>query len=340
MSDCDSQIIEIGWDKNDNPCQFVPAEFARQLERERDEARARVEIITPSKNNPVAEFFLSSNTPETDAAVKDSNGQWSFVLKETCQRLERERDEAREVASGLAAQAERLKRERDDALAQIFQAECRAERFCQERDEAQKHLRDIEEYGTEEINDAVELRQKLAAALRERDEAREALENHMAATIHTCHDECKRPMCVLRRERDEAREDSAHWKVEYEIVGARLCGWKHPRDNGIIFEHEIIPKLTQERDKALEDARLLSERLTRLELDSAFELAKLERERDEAREDLKITQKSWVKAKTERVEALRERDKAMEDATNFYAKIGELRSERDNAPGRAERASI
>ena len=34
-------------------------------------------------------------TPETDAAVKESNGQWSFVLKETCQRLERERDEAR-----------------------------------------------------------------------------------------------------------------------------------------------------------------------------------------------------------------------------------------------------
>lgn len=38
-----------------------------------------------------------SNTPETDAAVKASNGQWSFVLKETCQRLERERDEAREA---------------------------------------------------------------------------------------------------------------------------------------------------------------------------------------------------------------------------------------------------
>lgn len=34
-------------------------------------------------------------TPETDAAIKDSEGQWSFVLKETCQRLERERDEAR-----------------------------------------------------------------------------------------------------------------------------------------------------------------------------------------------------------------------------------------------------
>ena len=41
---------------------------------------------------------------------------------------------------------------------------------------------------------------------RERDEAREALENHTTATIHTCHSECKRPMCVLRRERDQAME--------------------------------------------------------------------------------------------------------------------------------------
>lgn len=41
---------------------------------------------------------------------------------------------------------------------------------------------------------------------RERDEAREALENHTTATIHTCHSKCKRPMCVLRRERDQARE--------------------------------------------------------------------------------------------------------------------------------------
>jgi hypothetical protein len=47
----------------------------------------------------------------------------------------------------------------------------------------------------------------------------------------------------LERERDEAREEAAHWKVEYEIVEARLCGWKHPRDNGIIFEHEVIPIL-------------------------------------------------------------------------------------------------
>jgi hypothetical protein len=36
-----------------------------------------------------------SDTPETDAAVQASGGDWSPVLRETCRRLERERDEAR-----------------------------------------------------------------------------------------------------------------------------------------------------------------------------------------------------------------------------------------------------
>ena len=34
-------------------------------------------------------------------------------------------------------------------------------------------------------------------------DALEELENHKASSIHTCHDNCKRPMCVLRRERDD-----------------------------------------------------------------------------------------------------------------------------------------
>lgn len=37
---------------------------------------------------------------ETDAAIKESNGQWSFVLKETAQKLERERDELKNEISG------------------------------------------------------------------------------------------------------------------------------------------------------------------------------------------------------------------------------------------------
>lgn len=48
-----------------------------------------------------------------------------------------------------------------------------ARKLERERDEARKELKHITEYGTEEINAAVELRQKLASALVERDEARE-----------------------------------------------------------------------------------------------------------------------------------------------------------------------
>lgn len=52
---------------------------------------------------------MMSDTPETDVAVKaeSSNGQWSFVLRDTCKRLERERDEAREGLEKIktAAQA-------------------------------------------------------------------------------------------------------------------------------------------------------------------------------------------------------------------------------------------
>ena len=59
------------------------------------------------------------------------------------------------------------------------------------------------------------------------------------------------------RERDEAREERDHWKTEYEIVVARLCGKKHPRDNEIISEHEIIPKLTQERNEAIDALRMI-----------------------------------------------------------------------------------
>jgi hypothetical protein len=55
------------------------------------------------------------------------------------------------------------------------------------------------------------------------------------------------------KERDEAREDLEHWKIEYEIVVSRLCGTKHERDNGIIAEHEIIPVLMKERDEARND---------------------------------------------------------------------------------------
>jgi len=55
-----------------------------------------------------------SDTPETDAAILASNGQWSFVLKECSQRLERERDEA------IAVMRE-TRRRLDDAWLEIEQ---------------------------------------------------------------------------------------------------------------------------------------------------------------------------------------------------------------------------
>jgi hypothetical protein len=72
------------------------------LERERDESRAmaRVKLITPQKNTPVAEYFSSSSTPETDKfkiKFKTPCGEKHWVPVEHSERLERERDEAREA---------------------------------------------------------------------------------------------------------------------------------------------------------------------------------------------------------------------------------------------------
>ena len=51
--------------------------------------------------------------------------------------------------------------------------------------------------------------QYLEMAKREIEEAIRQLENLKASAIHTCHDQCQRPMCVLRRERDELLERNA-----------------------------------------------------------------------------------------------------------------------------------
>ena len=136
---------------------MVPTEFARQLERERDEA-------------------ISSR--------KESAADWLNQVEQANARVSR--------ALQQVAIAES---ERDDALSQIVQAECRAERFCQERDEAREErdiaLLEAEEISQElanarkhlaaankgaEINSHINnsLTAKLAEAKRERDEARQA----------------------------------------------------------------------------------------------------------------------------------------------------------------------
>jgi hypothetical protein len=96
---------------------------------------------------------LSIDTPETQEAIE----RW------------------RQGKINIFDEMARLERERDEAVQRRMETVLQCELYEQERDEARAALADVEEYGTEEINAAVELRQRLATALVERDEAREAL---------------------------------------------------------------------------------------------------------------------------------------------------------------------
>ena len=48
------------------------------------------------------------------------------------------------------------------------------------------------------------------------DDAADRIEHLFASGIHTCHADCQRPMCVLRRERDKAQNDLARVTAELE----------------------------------------------------------------------------------------------------------------------------
>jgi len=110
------------------------------------------------------------------------------------------------------------------------------------------------------------------------------------AKLHTNWNDLLNHARQMERERDEARDDADHWKIEYEIVVSRLCGVKHDRDNGVIFEHEIIPKLQRERDEAREKVEQQRKEIVRLHGATnhagGTPLKIALRERDEAREAL------------------------------------------------------
>jgi hypothetical protein len=78
---------------------------------------------------------------------------------------------------------------------------------------------------------------------RERDEAREVLENYKSTTIHSCHDQCERPMCVMRRERDEAREQRNALAASLEYIASGGLTARHCEDEArkmlaLVFEKE------------------------------------------------------------------------------------------------------
>jgi chromosome segregation ATPase len=131
------------------------------------------------------------------------------------ERLQRERDEAREMQVKALRERELTEREVDAMLERAIKAE-------RELDEAQAVLDDIEEYGTEEINAAVDLRQQLGAALRELSELKSEKEAN-----HQCLLMMERDIYKAREERDksisvaERLVDYAHQCL------AKLESWGH-----------------------------------------------------------------------------------------------------------------
>ena len=99
-----------------------------------------------------------------------------------------------------------------------------AEHLERQRDEARDDLKHIGEYGTEEINAAVELRQKVATALLERDDAREKAERY------------RREANKFMLQRDEAKDKYATEATEHMLAVNKVCN---------------------ERDEAREEVRLL-----------------------------------------------------------------------------------
>ena len=94
-------------------------------------------------------------------------------------------------------------------LAATLTVKC--EKLERERDEAIKHWEEVREYGTDEINAAVDLRQKLAQALVELDNMQDQRDLAMKVISR------------LERERDEAREDleeemKFHHRTHSELV--------------------------------------------------------------------------------------------------------------------------
>ena len=88
-----------------------------------------------------------------------------------------------------------------------------ARKLERERDEARESLKHISEYGTEEINATIDLRQKLATALVERDEAKSELVSEKYWLIKERDDAISKAMRV-EFERDELRDELEKIKNE------------------------------------------------------------------------------------------------------------------------------
>ena len=118
--------------------------------------------ITKRSQNPVAEFFSSRSTPDTDASrgyalsshygrIEGSYLQMDrsgpFVHAEVARKLERERDEAREAFKISYNERVQMELERDEARKKYdtlaVENMLEVHKLCKERDKAMEVLRQI-----------------------------------------------------------------------------------------------------------------------------------------------------------------------------------------------------
>jgi hypothetical protein len=154
-----------------------------------------------------------------------------------------------------------------------------AEQIRIERDEARESLKHITEYGTEEINAAVELRQKLAHALVDLDNMQDQRDLAMKVI--------KR----LEQERDEAREKYDNLATEHMLVVNKICGER--RDalalaNQMSESNQVLmADVKHYRDKSERSSPSNNDVYLKPVLEAVTKMAvELKAERDEAREAL------------------------------------------------------
>ena len=187
--------------------------FAEKLQRERDEAIA---------------------------ARKASAADWLLQVENADRRVSEAKKMAARAVQDAAALADKLSGLELRSTEELARLE-------QERNEEQAKLADIYRWvdknhadgfidsltylqNLEQVTD--NWHDRLDIVERERDDAIRQLNNIRAIDIHTCHDQCKRPMCVLRRERDEARKDAKEIQKLRDNI-QRIKEWLNLTDSGL-----------------------------------------------------------------------------------------------------------
>ena len=266
----------------------------KRLERERDEARDK--YATEATDHMLAVNKLCNERDEAQADCLEQ-ARLLGMGSEREARLISERDEAVEEIKewktlclwggtpehihgfirGQQSRIQHLECERDEAMELLASEKItrnhiikRSVEVEQERDEARESTLRIDVLN-------FKLRKELDDAKSKIKSQADRIRYLEGATNHAC----GTPLSVALRERDEARNNIEGWENKWRCAVDMAARAELERDDALDDAKEYHIKmvgLINERNDAREDAKLLSERLTALELQSTAELARLEQE--------------------------------------------------------------